>query len=1111
MKLLTHLILIFGLTVGAMASGEYFNNRMLFCLKREAPKLQIVKNGKKGLSIANNKPLNTLLAKYTAVSVRPWLTSADENDVIDGVDLSRIYEVVFNASYNNERLRNMAREFAQLNDVHSADLVPVAKVDGSFQPYIPNDPYFDRQWYLQNIGADKAWKLFGGRTPGDSTVLVGVVDTGFDYLHPDLQDVLYVNPGEDVDHDGKITAADSNGVDDDGNGYVDDFRGWDFVGPRQNQGEMPDNDVRPPNAGYGQILSHGTHVSGVIAAATNNNVGISSISFRSKIIFTKQSYDDDLNQGYLYHGYDGIMYCAKMGAKIINCSWGSTGSSFYEKLVINKVTKDYGAIVVCAAGNDNNDNDDNHHYPSDYDNSIAVAALTRSDVKAYYSNYGDVIDISAPGGQGASYTNAIYSTIHANAGSYVAWQGTSMASPVVAGAFALLKAYFPDSSRNWLVDNLINSADNVDDKNPGYAGQLGSGRVNVFNAIARYLYPSISVQAVRFIRGEDSVGVHPMPGDTLHLELAVQNAEHWHLAKDVRLIVRSSSPAVSFLDSVIQINKIVPGETATNENDDLILVISNQATYEPFNLNFEISANSDEMYFYEEEDQVTVEMSINQNGYPAGSNSVETPLAIADLDKDGQKEVIGVDGQYDCFAYRSDGTMLSGFPVNVESYTTMAPVVADVDNDGYEEIVLVNRKGTLFVISSDGDLLMRKVFDEPVYGNATVANLNDDPRLEIIFGSMRKKLHVVQLDSSKEIEHFPIEVSSAVKYGIAIADINLDGAPEMVFTTSDELLHVMDEAGQEITGFPLTLPDRATQAPVVFMEQGSYRILVSAANDTILKVDASGNVAGEISAGVEISTPMGLCDLNDDGLPEVVFATEDGAVQVFRMDGTAYPGFPMVTEDVFEAAPVFADLDGDQQPEIILNSATGKLFIIKAAGEMYPNFPAVFNIQMRKTAAIADLDADGDLEVAIGSGNGLYAVDINSQTEAVSGWTTYLGNNARTGNYQQSVTAISTSSLSIPEKHRLFHNYPNPFNPSTTIPYQLARTGKVELSIYDIHGRLVHTIINKTQSAGIYRVSWDGSNSQGIKVSSGIYFYRLRVYSPGQSVVQIEKKMLLLK
>jgi len=129
---------------------------------------------------------------------------------------------------------------------------------------------------------------------------------------------LYINPGEDIDGDVVYSELDDNGIDDDENGYIDDIRGWDFVGSAEDSPQ--DNDIRPPFAGNYEILSHGTHVGGIMAETSNNNIGITGLAMQSRIIATKHSYDTDFGNAYLYDAYEGILYCAKMGAKILKGS-----------------------------------------------------------------------------------------------------------------------------------------------------------------------------------------------------------------------------------------------------------------------------------------------------------------------------------------------------------------------------------------------------------------------------------------------------------------------------------------------------------------------------------------------------------------------------------------------------------------------------------------------------------------------------------------------------------------------------------------------------------------------------------------------------------------------
>jgi len=201
------------LMVSLTQAQDYYQNEILFCLKADHAPLNILhQNGK---LTTNNLHLNRLLGQLDVVKIEQWLPMADDRDVVDGVRLANIYRVVFKSSKSMQQLNEILNKFRLLEDVHSAAPEAINRIQGSFESYIPNDPYFDKQWYLKKIGADQAWGLWKNGLPGDSTVLVGVVDTGVDYEHPELANVLYINPGEDINHDGRFTSEDENGVDDD--------------------------------------------------------------------------------------------------------------------------------------------------------------------------------------------------------------------------------------------------------------------------------------------------------------------------------------------------------------------------------------------------------------------------------------------------------------------------------------------------------------------------------------------------------------------------------------------------------------------------------------------------------------------------------------------------------------------------------------------------------------------------------------------------------------------------------------------------------------------------------------------------------------------------------
>lgn len=291
----------------------------------------------------------------------------------------------------------------------------------------PNDPEFTRLWGLKNTGqtggeydadidADLAWNIY----TGSSDTVVAVIDTGVDYNHIDLQANIWINPGESGG--GKET----NGIDDDNNGYIDDFRGWDFR--TGNPSNPEDND--PMDEYYPKY--HGTHVAGTVGAVGNNDEGVTGVSWDVKIMALKIF--DAVGHTSSSAEINAIDYSTENGAHLSNNSWGGGGYSQSLSDAIGRA-KDAGKLFIAAAGNNPPlDNDQNPVYPASYEheNIIAVLSTDHDDNISSFSHYGlTSVDIGAPGGSGTGGAEDIYSTRRYNDYRYLS--GTSMASPHVAG------------------------------------------------------------------------------------------------------------------------------------------------------------------------------------------------------------------------------------------------------------------------------------------------------------------------------------------------------------------------------------------------------------------------------------------------------------------------------------------------------------------------------------------------------------------------------------------------------------------------------------------------------------------------------------------------------
>ena len=311
----------------------------------------------------------------------------------------------------------------------------------------PNDPRFPDLYGMTIIDAPQAWD----KETGSKAVIVGVIDTGVDRDHDDLEANMWTNPGESGG------GKENNNIDDDANGFVDDFRGWDFVNN--------DNNAFDDN-------QHGTHVSGTIGAAGNNSLGVVGVNWDVTIMPLK--FLDDQGSGDTGDAVEAIIYGTSMGAQVLSNSWGGGGRSQALEDAV-KFANNNGVIFVAAAGNNGTNNDTFPSYPASYvvDNVIAVAASNSSDGLASFSNTGRrSVHLAAPG-------DNILSTVPANR--YDALSGTSMATPHVSGASALVWAQFPNLSMRQVIIRVLGGVD----RNANFMDELRTGgRLNVDKALS---------------------------------------------------------------------------------------------------------------------------------------------------------------------------------------------------------------------------------------------------------------------------------------------------------------------------------------------------------------------------------------------------------------------------------------------------------------------------------------------------------------------------------------------------------------------------------------------------------------------------------------------------
>ena len=323
----------------------------------------------------------------------------------------------------------------------------------------PNDPEFDRQYHHQLLETQAAWQM----TEGSPEIIVAVTDNGFDYEHEDLVDSFWRNAGEQgLDSEGRDRS--SNGIDDDGNGYIDDALGWDFT-------KGGDNDPAPESLFPGVVDSHGTHIAGIIAANKDNHLGVAGVAPAVKVMPLRFSGSGTWSSITVARSY---AYAVRHGAKIINTSYSIDA---YEDDPVYRITLEQvyarDVLIINSAGNNGRANPPRQNFEELILVANTYADPKRMDQKNPNSNYGQGIDLAAPGD--------ILSTVPGNA--YRVKTGTSMSAPIAAAVAALIWSEHPDWSRDQVAAQLIGSSDNIEAMNPDFKYMLGDGRVNARRAL----------------------------------------------------------------------------------------------------------------------------------------------------------------------------------------------------------------------------------------------------------------------------------------------------------------------------------------------------------------------------------------------------------------------------------------------------------------------------------------------------------------------------------------------------------------------------------------------------------------------------------------------------
>ena len=539
-------------------------------------------------------------------------TAAPSAERPGSVDLRLIYQIEVPAATSLDKIRTALLRTGAVEYVE-----PLYIREPLYQP---NDPMADSvagsQYHLKLTQVYRAWDF----TKGDTSIVIGLTDTGMRPTHEDLINQIKYNWADPM-----------NGVDDDNDGYVDNYRGWDMANGN--------NDVTYNN----DNALHASHVAGAMAGEADNGKGVAGMAFKCKFLPIQVFPGNGTGT---FAGYEGIVYAADHGCKVINMSWGGVGGySRFEQDVCTYAAVNKDAVLIAAAGNTNADL---LFYPASYEHVVSVAATDAADGKAGFATYSRRVDLTAPGVD-IWTTNGLFQTVGIGPvdGDYWYDTGSSLAAPLVSGAAALVRARFPNFTAEQVAAQLRQSADTSIyslPANAAYRGRLGRGRLNVLRAM------SPTRQEARVITSAFAPArpAGYAPGEPVQLTATVRNLLQPVVGLTVTLT--SLSPYLTVVQGSFAAGNLAMLGTSTNTSQPFQLVVANAVPLNtPATLRYRLTAAGG----YQTDQYVSVVLNPGYVVLDAGD-------LVASLSGRGN---LAYDGVYDQgglgLSYRTLGPLLS--------------------------------------------------------------------------------------------------------------------------------------------------------------------------------------------------------------------------------------------------------------------------------------------------------------------------------------------------------------------------------------------------------------------------------------------------------------------
>ena len=612
---------------------------------------------------------------------------------------------------------------------------------------------------------------------------------------------------------------------------------------------------------------------------------------------------------------------------------------------------------------------------------------------------------------------------------------------------------------------------------------------------------SLENYTISDVEGDNDGSINP--GEILRIYPVIRNEQGWATAYNVSVSLEDLPAGVQILDGGLTIPQIQPGQT-NDPNLFIRLQLPTDSGYGNYTLRLVLDAVHPvtNLSIGVRKFKIDYTITLIDNRFPwdcqVGTKSA--PI-VYDMDGDGSLDILYQDVFGEAYYINGQGDDFDGFYNGPQQDIMRSSAFGDITGDGSPEIVYASRTGHIFASSGEGAQILNYQGSSPFLFTPVIAKLDNSGTDKVVAGSLNGNLHAVNANGTP-VSGFPVNLGSAFYSELAAADLDGDGAMEIIAGTQDGKLHIVRGNGTESSGFPIQLDAAITGAPVVLDDNS---ILVGT-NTHALRISHQGYIL----FNEPIESPMAggavLADMDGSGDLDIVFVTLGGMLYEMYQNGDVAGGFPVSLGANFNTPPLIANLDADYYPEILLSSYINSVYAYNNDGSPVAGFPFLTSFNGCTPGTLCDFDDDGMLKLVSGYSTGVLVLNLRRAETPVMPWTTYRGSLKRQGSFAATGYVEDGDVIAPVFSDRLGQNFPNPFNPSTTISFQTAKDGDASLAIFNLKGQLVRQLQTGFAAKGDHRLVWDGQDANGKTVASGVYLYRLQTRD-----AVLTRRMLLVK